>query len=516
MAAEETRVLVVGAGPSGLMLAKVLAGEGVPVVLIDGKSGPTDESRAVGVHIRTLELWDKWGLAESAIAAGEKMDRVVVANAGRDLATVRLGAGVPTPYDFVLNLPQGRTERLLVDVLDGGVRWNTRLVGYELDGSRVRATVRTPTRLDKFDADYLVGADGASSVVRRLTGIPFPGGTYAPAAFLADVRLEPAPRHSTLNLAKGGFVGISPIGDGWHRLFGALSPGYARTFSLRDRVPVDDLQRWFDEYFSLPNRIEDVGWTSIYRIHHRLAERFRRGPVFLIGDAAHLHAPAGGQGMNLGVGDAVNLGWKLALVARGLASTELLDSYEAERRPVARQILRGADRGFELEATENPVIEWFRRHVLPLGLRAAARIPRFGRVLRNLFSQTWIGYRDSPAVQPGGEGAVQPGDRAPFAETGDGRTTFDLTRRPVHHLLCFGKDAGVPPAYDLPMETHQLPIDGPAADRYGITRPGSVLVRPDGHIAAIASTDGQDSVAAYLDRWYARTAGAHSGPSRRR
>ncbi|GAA2807830.1 FAD-dependent monooxygenase [Saccharopolyspora taberi] len=476
---------MVGAGPAGLTLANVLARADVPVTVIDREPGPVAESRAAIVHTRTLELWDRWGLAEPAVEAGARVERVAMRFAGRELASFPLTGVDPSPFPFALALPQAETERLLVERLPLQVDWNTALVGLEVLGEGVAAVVRRADgSLLEIRADYLVGADGAHSLVRRASGIRSTTSGRAPTGFLADVRLSPAPPRGVLelNLARGGFVGALDLGNGRFRLFGALRPEHARSFGT-------DLQRLFTDHFRIPVRLSDAEWTSTYRIRHQLAEKFRSGPVFLVGDAAHTHAPAGGQGMNLGVGDAVNLGWKLALVARGLATESLLDTYEAERLRVAHAVSRGADRGFALETTANPLLDGARRVLLPPLIRIAAHLPPARRAVHRLFSQTWISYRTGRQSFPG------PGDRVPECRIG-GRSLYELIAEPVHHLLLSGAAPHDPTgAYRLPIRSHRIE----PAELHRLFGADAVLVRPDGHIAATARAD---DLTNHLDTWY--------------
>jgi 2-polyprenyl-6-methoxyphenol hydroxylase-like FAD-dependent oxidoreductase len=454
-------ILIVGAGPSGLVLACVLAESGVPFRIVDRKSGPVRESRAAIVHVRTLELFDRLGVRDVAVARGVPIEQVEVHAKGRRLADFSL----TTPeLTNPLALPQDQTERLLAEAVTargGHIEWRTELREY--DGGTT-AVLRRPDGTDeRVEVTWIIGADGASSRVRHALGLGFGGGTYGQTGLLADVTLDgelPPPGHLRLNLTRGGFVGIMDLGNRTHRVFGAVPAGLAERGG-GDEVSHDayatvgeaQIQRWFDEVFLLPARVTGSAWTALFRIHSRLADRFRVGPAFLIGDAAHVHSPAGGQGMNLGIGDAVNLGWKLAMVANGEAHERLLDSYEAERRPVARAVLTGTDRGFALEVTPSAVGTWARGAVAPRLVRPLLRLRPVRDRLAQLFAQTWIHYRGSPIVSgPGAGNRVEPGT-APA----------DLR----HHLQ----------------------------ERDGLLR----LIRPDGHIGFIGP---MADLAGYLDRVY--------------
>lgn len=286
-------------------------------------------------------------------------------------------------------------------------------------------------------------------------------------------------------------------------------------------MPLSLIQGWFDDYFDVDARIASAEWTSFYRIHRRIADAFQVGRGYLVGDAAHVHAPAGGQGMNLGIGDAFNLAWKLALVAKRDARPELLESYEAERRPVAVIILKGADRGFELEVTNNVILEWFRMHIFPLVLRFVGRFQGLHDIIFRLFSQTWIGYQNSPVVAGLARGNdPRAGDRPPYGvfEAGEhrGRGLFELLRGVDHQILLFEGQQAEATLGDLarPIEAllRDYRIDArvisiSAANqnlhrRYGVDRARFFLLRPDGHIGFAASPDQLAEFRTYLSRFY--------------
>ena len=535
-----TDVLIVGAGPSGLTLANVLADSGVGFRIVDKKPGPVRESRAAVVHVRTLELLDKLGLAETAVERGVKIGRVELFERGRRAAEFPLagkGAEALTPFPHALGLEQYRTEELLVEGLRGRgaeVGWGTEVLALRDGPEGTTAVVGGPDGAEEeISARWVVGADGASSPVRHHLRLGFGGETYEQTGLLADVELDDSsdaklpPGKIRLNLTRGGFVGVLNLTGGLYRLFGAVPAGFAERSTEKGvsheayaSVDLGEIQRWFDEYFFVDARLKRAEWTSLYRIHSRMSDRFRVGNVFLVGDAAHIHSPAGGQGMNLGMGDAYNLGWKLAMVAKGQAREKLLDSYEAERVPVAKAVLKNSDRGFEFEATDNPIAQWVRANVATRLVGPLTRLPAVRSLVFRLFSQTWVGYRGSPAVARAaakGKGP-RPGDRAPyglFEAARDGRTSlYDLLKGTGHHLLLF---EGLEPdpaldAYRLAVDevlgryaadtsVHIVPAKEPRLHEiYRIKEKARLfLVRPDGHVAFVGSLGDLGDLATHMN-----------------
>ncbi|QUQ64182.1 FAD-dependent monooxygenase [Kutzneria sp. CA-103260] len=520
-------VLVVGAGPTGLCAALVLAQQGVRVRIVDRKAGPVEQARAAIVHARTLEYLDRLGVADAAVARGRLITNVAIHEGGRhagDMPLAGKGTTDQTRFPYALALEQFETERLLAEALaehEVAVGWNCEVRDLTDTGDGVRVQLAAEAGPTTITARWLVGADGASSTIRRILGQEFEGETYEQAGMLADVTLdvELGVQGMRLSLTRGGFVGILPLASGRCRLFGVVPPELHQAPAQRggpsheSYAPLAhaDLQRWFDDYFTVDANLREVSWASMFRFHSRLAARFRVGNAFLVGDAAHIHNPAGGQGLNLGIGDAVNLAWKLAQVVNGEAPEWLLDTYESERRPIAETVLKRTDVGFKLETTDNPVATWMRANVATRVVGVVSRLAPVRRLVFHMFSQLWINYRGSRAVGPG-VGALKPGDRAPFApieSTRDGaRSVLDLTHGAGYHLLVFSADntdtdelaSQLTARYHASVTTHVIPAGEHAAYRaYQVDGPRLVLVRPDGHIAALAAPSSVDPLITYLD-----------------
>ena len=493
-------VLVVGAGPTGLMLANQLGRRGVRALIIDRHTGPSIETRALGVQARTLEIYSRLGIVERALELGKRATGANLWAQGRRAARVPLGdiGRDLSPYPFLLILGQDDNERLLGNALrDRGiaVQWSTELVGLEQEASRVKARLKQPDgAIREVTVAWVAGCDGGRSAVRDLSGIAFQGAAYEHVFFVADTQMTGPMVADELNvyLWREGFHLFFPMrgSDHW-RVVGILPP------NLRGR---DDLT--FEEVIPSVRREAGAGlsfkacsWFSTYRIHHRRAERFRDRRCFVLGDAAHVHSPVGAQGMNTGLQDAYNLAWKLALVASGRAGAALLDSYEAERIPVATRLLSTTDRVFSLIVSDSWLAGLFRTRVLARIVGFAMGLDRVRTLAFQTISQTGIRYRDSPLSEtlaglPGT--APRAGDRFPWLRltlrpNGPAEDLFGALDDTRFNLVVIGQPApldGVPVLGDL-LRIHAIPSD-PANDRElaraQIPRPSFYLLRPDGHV----------------------------------
>jgi len=512
----DTDVLVVGAGPTGLMLANQLARRGVRVRIIDRHAGPARESRALGVQARTLEIYSHLGIADQAVALGKKADGAVLWAEGRRAARVPLGdiGRDVSPYPYLLVLGQDDNERLLGEALRNqglSVQWNTELVGLTQDTDHVTATLKNPDgRRAEVTVPWLAGCDGARSSVRELSGIAFEGAPYQHVFFVADLQMTGSMAPEVLNvyLWRTGFHLLFPMrgSDHW-RIVGILPP------HLRGR---DDLT--FEE--TIPTLRHEVGnelsfqacnWFSTYRIHHRRAARFHDRRCFLLGDAAHVHSPVGGQGMNTGLQDAYNLAWKLALVVSGRAGAALVHSYEDERLPVANHLLKRTDRLFSIVVSDSWLVGLFRTRVMPKIMALALRTAAVQRIAFRTISQTGIRYRRSPLSQELAdlpEDGPHAGDRFPwlrlkFQPNGPVEDLYGKLDDTRFTLLVFGQAAprgGIPELGDQG-RVHEVPID-PTNDRelarVRIPRPSFFLLRPDGHVGLAGAALDAAAVSRYI------------------
>jgi 2-polyprenyl-6-methoxyphenol hydroxylase-like FAD-dependent oxidoreductase len=536
-----TDVLVVGAGPTGLTLAAQLRACGAAVRIVDRLADRVHESRALAIQPRTLEVLAGLDLADALIERGNPAVGLHLHARGRTIEVPLFDIGVDdTAYPYLLFLSQATTEEVLHDHLARhGVAVERRVELTDLDQrpDHVRCTVAHrhgdggggDHRVEQVEARYVVGCDGARSTVRARAGIDFVGAAYPQTFVLADLDadgLEPGAAHAFL--ADAGMLFLFPLAEpaAWRLIGWPLHPVPAAS-----RAPSPaDLQALVDAYTGDPPLLHDPVWATYFRLQHRQAASYRSGRVFLAGDAAHVHSPAGGQGMNIGIQDAWNLGWKLALVAGGAADPALLDTYHVERQPVARDVLRLTDRAFTIATSTRPIHRIARTRVAPWLARLASLLPAARAAGFRTVAELAIDYRASPAVTDAraGRGRTAPraGDRLPDAPVrldGAATTLGRALAAPRHHLLCAGPSgrwSGGP--VDALAERHAGILDlhrlsrradpgalhdagGAAHRRLGLgrdERPAQILVRPDGHIAYRGDGTGMAGLTAYLSRWY--------------
>jgi 2-polyprenyl-6-methoxyphenol hydroxylase-like FAD-dependent oxidoreductase len=491
--------LIVGAGPTGLVLAIELARRGVSLRIVDKNAGPGEASRAMVVHARTLELYRRLGFAGEIVARGIQVERFRLREGGDEVATLEIGnfgEGL-SPYPFVLSFPQDEHERVLGDRLaESGVRveWDTELVDFDDEGDRVHATLRKDGADEAVEAAYVVGCDGAHSTVRELLQIGFPGGTYEQTFFVADVEATGEAANGDFNgcLGTDAFCIVFPIRtSGTFRVVGLVP----EALGGREAVTLDDVRPLVERLGGM--RVARENWFSTYRSHHRVAEHFRSGRVFIAGDAGHVHSPVGGQGMNTGIGDAVNLAWKLADVVGERAGAGILDTYEEERIAFARLLVATTDRAFTLVSGRHVTSQLFRSYLVP---HLVPFLMGFSRVRKEAFralSQTRINYRGG-ALGAGEAGDVHGGDRLPWVASADNFAPLASLGWQLHvygavtePLRAFAEDRSLP-AFAFPWSDD--------AEAAGFAENAAYLVRPDSYVGFAAP--GQD--VAELARFLAR------------
>jgi 2-polyprenyl-6-methoxyphenol hydroxylase-like FAD-dependent oxidoreductase len=501
-----SEVLVCGAGPTGLVLALRLARSGVKVRVIDAAKEPGTTSRALVVHARTLELYRQMGIADTLVAEGLRFASVNLWVRRRRVAHVDfgpLGKG-SSPFPYMIVCPQDQHERLLIGHLTRAgveVERPVELVDLEQAADRVRARVkRADGTQETLEASYLAGCDGARSKVRDVLDVGFPGGTYSHVFYVADVEARGPVMNDELHVAvdDAEFIAIFPLrGRGTGRLIGLVR---IEDEEARKKFTWDDVGRTSAERLGI--RVEHVNWFSTYRVHHRVAGHFQQGRVFLLGDAGHIHSPVGGQGMNTGIGDAVNLAWKLADVVQGRARPALLDSYEPERRAFALRLVGTTDRAFTIATSSGRLARFVRTRVLPLVLGPLSRLATVKRLMFRTVSQTAIHYRHS-RLSAGQAGALRGGDRLPWvvldgnAAVPDNFATLDGRHWQVHVYGAPAPDLSEA-CRSLGLPLHVFPWQS-AMGRARLTRDALYLVRPDGYVGLVEARANLAALRRYVE-----------------
>jgi len=505
-ATRDTEVLIVGAGPTGLVLALWLTRLGVRVRIVDKAAEPGTTSRAVAVQARTLELYRQIGLADAVIERGWKTMAVNLWVAGKKAAHAVLGdmgAGI-SPFPYALIFPQDEHERLLTGRLaEAGVHIErqTELLGFEDAAGRVLARLkRSDGASETCETAYIAGCDGAHSTVREALKIGFPGGTYDHLFYVADVQASGATMNGELHVAldRTDFLAVFPLkGQGRARLIGTVRE---EAEHQQENLSWDDVSKRVIEWIRI--EVERVNWFSTYRVHHRVADHFRKGGAFLLGDAAHIHSPVGGQGMNTGIGDAVNLAWKLAAVVHGRADASLLDSYEPERIAFARRLVATTDQAFTGVTSSRAIARLMRLHIVPLLIPAFFTLKTVRRFLFRTVSQTAVNYRGS-SLSEGRAGTVHGGDRLPWVKTdlnGVDTDNFVPLTSVDWQVHVYGDAA---PEVRAVCDGRKLPLHvfpwRPEVSRTGLLRNGIYLVRPDGYVALADPAGSATAITSYLD-----------------
>lgn len=456
---------------------------GVPVRVIDRVAEPGTTSRAVGVHARTLELYHQMGLDQDLIQNGVKAESVNLWARGRHVARFPLmnGRGL-TPYPYLLIYPQDLHEKLLIARLaEAGVKVErpTELLRFQLFADHVMATLRHPDgREEAVRTPYLLGCDGARSIVRSQLGTGFPGGTYERLFYVADVDATGPALNEELHvdLNTSNFLAIFPLRRRGHaRLIGTvLREDTAGSMTFADVDPETIRQ--------MGVQVQKVHWFSTYHVHHRVTTHFRQGRAFLLGDAAHIHSPVGGQGMNTGIGDAINLAWKLEAVLKGRAQDQLLDSYEQERRPFAERLVDTTDRAFTVITRTSRIAGFLRTRLTPIFLPLLFRFPSLRRFFFRVVSQISIRYRNCP-LNSGHASPLRGGDRLPWLSFGhEGDNFAPLTSRDWQ-LHVYGKPPTDATAFcrEWQVAMQSFPWNT-SAWRAGFRKDIFYLVRPDGYL----------------------------------
>jgi 2-polyprenyl-6-methoxyphenol hydroxylase-like FAD-dependent oxidoreductase len=549
MAGERAEVLIIGAGPVGLTLANELARREIATIVVDKAPGIREVSKALILHVRTQEHLSRVGAASKARAEGQPLTEVVVHAYGKHLGSWDLD-DIDSPYPHPIILGQNRTQHILEDLLRErgvAVAWNTEALEVDIREDGVSSRLVGPDKSERrVDARYVIGCEGSNSLVRKTLGFTFEGERYSGEQFIqADCKLRwalPAGR-SYLFLTADGYMMAIEMPDGLVRIFISLpddsASGAAAAANQLGAVEATSEQPTLEEVAHHLTRLSgftcdlsDPVWLARYRTSHRYADRFREGSGFVAGDAGHVHVPIGGQGMNTGIHDACNLGWKLAGVVKGELKPEVLDSYQAERHPVAEGLIRGTDMAYRGVLHPSELRQRAARMIGPFLLRSG-RVQDF---MRETLEELSISYPDSSLNFGSASGGKCPGAGtrmldAPvvWADDMSDTTLWDAADPLGWTLFMFGganpdaaaklrldqiaeefrarfgervrpltvlrSRSGAEPA---PGDNVLLDALGLAHDRYGATQPTLVLVRPDTYVAASIPADRWEGLKAHL------------------
>lgn len=505
----KTDVVIVGAGPTGLALAMQFIRLQVDFIILDKKETTTPHSKAIGVQARTLEIYEQIGLADKLIALGaiaEKSRLIVGGELRGEVEFRQLGAGL-SPYPFVLIVEQGKHETLLYDYIKSHgreVSWNTELESFTHDETGVTANVkRADGTRDVIGAKYLVGCDGAKSFVRHALGLKFEGKTFERMFYVADVQLEWEFKHDGLHvfLMKNNLLAFFPMtGERQWRIVGTFPEEFAKD---EGDVLYEEIEEQIKRDAEIAFDITNVNWFSTYKVHTRHVEKFSVGRCFLAGDSAHIHTPAGAQGMNTGIQDGYNLAWKLASVLQGKANEKLLETYNEERLPNAKDLLKTTDQFFNLVASPDAVTSFLRMYVFPYVAGVAFKLDAVKKFVFPRIAQIAVNYRASGLSAQNGSFKVNAGDRMPFFET-EGASVYEKLKEPKFHLLTFfdGENKAAEFAANDYMDYSEFPLYPNVAEIFGAAKTFSVLLRPDNYIGLLTEDLSGEDLRAYLSKNY--------------
>jgi 2-polyprenyl-6-methoxyphenol hydroxylase-like FAD-dependent oxidoreductase len=501
----DTSVLIVGAGPTGLVLALFLAKAGVKPRIIDKRSGPGEASRAMGVQARTLEFYRQIGIADEIVDKGIKIETIQMRSHHEVMAQIDIkdyGEGL-SPYPFLLSFPQDEHEKLLVEKLTlAGVQveWQTELMSLLDTDSGVTATIREMNAsVMQCTADYVCGCDGAHSVVRHDLGLDFVGAAYERTFFVADVRANGAAvEHGAFNLclAENSVLLILPVRTtGMYRLIGAVPEEIANKPDLTFEDVRPSAEAASDVH------VQAINWFSSYRVSHRVANHFRVGRKFLLGDAGHIHSPVGGQGMNTGIGDAVNLAWKLAAVISGRADSDILETYEPERIAFARSLVSTTDKIFQLATGTTIGHQLFRESILPHIAPFALGFSYTRTAMFKLVSQIRINYHGSE-LSEGSTGGLEGGDRLPWIQIVGEEDNFVPLRSLDWQIHIYGDAEPVllEKAKELKIEVQQFGWTN-TMKHAGLENNALYVIRPDGYVGLADKEQDVVKLEAYLSKF---------------
>jgi len=486
----KTQVVIVGAGPTGLSLAAQLLRYNIDFILLEKNETSTLFSKAIVVQARTLEIFQELGIADEAIRRGAITTEMKMFYKGRQKLTVNLsglGAGL-SDFPFALSLEQSETEKLMAEYIlktNGSIHWKCEFTHFEETKEGVIVYyIDDKGNKHELTANYLVGCDGAGSLVRHQLDLSFEGTTEPKLFYVADVSLK----SNVINknalyfyLVRKGFILFFPMeGQGHYRIVGVLPEYENKTdYQFSNIAPI------IKQQIITPVDFNELRWFSTYKVHSRKANSFLKGHCFIAGDAAHIHTPAGGQGMNTGIQDAYNLAWKIAYRCNGQLNDEILETYSTERTANAKRLLQTTDRMFDIMSGVNPFWNFLRRSFLPQFFNLVGKSTWVKRKIFPLISQIGIAYPDSDLTLKSSIGNVNAGDRMHYFAFSNGKSIFSYLTEPFFKLLYFGNADVTKPELNSEIKIvfysfSEIPIQifGQATGFY-------ILLRPDNHVSYI-------------------------------
>ena len=505
---QKTPVLIIGAGPTGLMAACQLAIREIPFRIIDKSHHASSKTKALAVQARSLEIFNQLGMIDPFLEA-MKIEKIQIFSRGKLRQEVPLGQfnGANTPFPFLAFIGQDKTERFMLDFLKAKniiPEWGTELLDLQQDTDKATATIQNSEgKEETIETNWVIGADGAHSKVRHSMNVKFEGAKYPQGFMLSDVDIDWGLEENTMKfvISNKSFAIFFPLGNNHYRVI-SLVP---ESMEDIENPGFDDLKNYLENEFHLSLKISNPKWTSFYSVHHRCVNQFREGRFLLAGDAAHIHSPAGGQGMNTGLQDAYNLCWKLAMVIKGEANEKLLESYETERLPIAKHLVFGTDRLFSVMINSNPIWAFFRARVLPRMMGLGLNGLGLRKQIFKFVSQTGINYEKRyPHYNFSKNIEVKAGTRFPNFELEALQTsTHELLKGKGFHLFCCTHEMNEKSInsfvqnFPTQLKVHHLsPKNAQLYEALKLTEDTFILIRPDMHIGILGQH--LDDLKAYL------------------
>lgn len=507
----KTKVLICGAGPSGLMMACQLKRFGVDFIIIDTKDGPVKESRAVAVQARTLQIYEQMDIAQIALQRGTQANRaniIIREKKVQEISFENLGKGL-SAFPFFFILEQDKNEEILYEHLKtagGDVLWKHSLLNFTQNENEVNAFIKDENGNEKnIIAHWLIGADGAKSIVRHTLQTPFTGDTYENIFYVADTLMHWPWEHDGISicLSKQTFIAVFPLpGDDHYRVIGILP----KQFRQEDVKGFSQIQGVIEKQINLNVTFKNTNWFSLYKLHHRCVDNFRMKRVFLAGDAAHVHSPVGGQGMNTGLQDAYNLSWKLAQVINKQAFENLLESYNEERLPIAKTLVKTTDRGFSLITSAKWYTRIFRLYIFPVLIKKILKIKKLRVFIFRAGSQIAINYKKSVLSYSENNKLLQAGHLVPYVKINskiiDEHLKFDgFTILLFDAILRNDQKQEIQDSYLVKFQFIRIKrneINEDAFKKFAVITSALFLIRPDNYIGFASESISLMGVKKYL------------------